>query len=397
MNTRRAASAAAILFSSIFFMTASVSAQVASVKLELYNHQVWIKVGLTGRKADSLAFLFDSGAGIGLLDSAVAVDIFKGKDFAQEATTGAGGNSVMKVLYNQSLYIGGIRVDSVNFLVNNLSRLSAAEGRKLDGIVGYDLLKKYVTRIDLDKGTLSLYNDIKDLGAEKGKPLVFEYSPEVGFLPRVKCSFTTQAGQSYSGYFFFDSGAGVPALLNTPFVNSNRLLTSSGKTLRLPSQGMTNSSDRYLARIRDFSFGGYTFKDIPLSMSQTTSGVNAMEGYAGLLGNELLFRYNLTFDYTHDAIYLQPNRYYAMPFDFPYCGFGLKLQDGGVYIAAVASDAPEKGLGLEEGAQVIGVNGRTGLGIAEIRELLKHPGKVTLKVRQQGAEKQIEIPLYPRI
>jgi hypothetical protein len=383
--------------SSILLFTNKADAQVATVKLELYNHQVWIKVGLTGTKTDTLNFLFDSGASTALLDSTVARQIFKDDKFGQITGTGAGGSTRMQVLDNQRIYVGSVKIDSVKLLVNNLGNLSATIGRKLDGIIGFDLLKKYVTRIDLDQQTLTLYSDIQDLKVEKGKPLAFEYSPEINFLPRIECSFTTLAGQTYTGWFFLDSGAGLTTLLNTPFVNTNKLLTTTGKTLQLKTMGMTNASERYLARVKDFSFGSYIFKDVPVSLSQTTSGVSAMDGYLGLLGNEFLFRFNMTFDYNHNAIYLQPNKYYATLFDFPLCGFGVKLENGKVYISSIAPDAPEKVQGLRSGDEIVSVNGKNNLNITELRELLKHPGKIIVKVRQRNAEKTFDIPLYPRI
>jgi hypothetical protein len=383
--------------SSILLLINKADAQVATIKLELYNHQVWLKAGLTGTKTDTLNFLFDSGAGTALLDSTVACQIFKDDKFGEIIGTGAGGSTRMQVLDNQSIYLGDVKIDSVKLLVNNLGNLSATIGRKLDGIIGFDLLKKYVTRIDLDQQTLTLYRDIQDLKAEKGQPLAFEYSPEINFLPRIKCSFTTLAGRTYSGWFLLDSGAGLTTLLNTPFVNTNKLLTTTGKTLQLKTMGMTNASERYLARIKDFSFGSYVFKDVPASLSQTTSGVNAMDGYLGLLGNEFLFRFNMTFDYNHDAIYLQPNKYYVTPFDFPLCGFAVKLENGKVYVSSIAPDAPEKVQGLRSGDEIVSVNGKNDLNIAEIRELLRHPGKIIVKVRQANAEKTFDIPLYPRI
>jgi len=386
-----------LILASIAFFNTSASAQVATVKLELYNHQVWLKAGLTGTKTDTLNFLFDSGAGTALLDSTVARKIFKDGKFGQITGIGAGGSTRMQVLDNQSIYLGGLKIDSVKLLVNNLGNLSATVGRKLDGIIGFDLLKKYVTRIDLDQQILTLYKDLQDLKAEKGRPLAFEFSPEISFLPRLKCSFTTLAGKSYSGWFFMDSGAGLTTLLNTPFVNINKLLHTTGKTLQLKTMGMTNASERYLARIKDFSFGGYVFKDVPLSLSQATSGVSAMDGYLGLLGNEFLFRFNMTFDYNHSAIYLQPNKYYTTPFDFPLCGFSVKLGNGKVYVSFIAPDAPEKVQGLAPGDEIVSVNNRNNLSIAEVRELLKHPGKIILKVKQGNAEKTFDIPLYPRI
>jgi hypothetical protein len=379
------------------FGNGNATAQVATVKLELYNHQVWLKVGLTGPGSDTLNFLFDSGAGAGLLDSAVARRIFRDGHFGDITGTGAGGSTRMQMLENREVFLGGIRVDSVTLLVNNLDNLSSTLGRRLDGIIGYSLLKKFVTRIDLDEGTLSLYKDIGDVKAEKGRPLDFEFSPEIGFLPRVSGRFTTVEGEAFSGWFFMDSGAGLTAMLNTPMVNAHRLLGRVGKTLRLKTVGMTSSSDRYIARIKDFSFGGYVFKDVPLSLSQVTSGVNAMEGYWGLLGNEFLFRFNLTFDYVHNAIYLQPNKYYATPFEFPLCGFAVKLVEGKVCVASIAPDAPEAVQGLATGDVIVGVNGKTDVRIEEVREVLKHPGKVMLQVRRGDVVRVLKVDLFPRV
>ncbi|MFL9483891.1 aspartyl protease family protein [Chitinophagaceae bacterium LWZ2-11] len=387
-----------ILSLTALFTGTYVHAQIATFKIEKYYNQVWLKAGLGNNTRDSLLFLFDSGAGTALLDSAVAAKLFPDKHYNQTSAMGASGSASMKLLHNESIYFNQFKLDSVNFLVNDLSRLSATLGRKLDGIIGYNLIKKYVTRIDLDAGTISIYKDIRDVKGSLGKPLTFGFSPEIPFLPRVKCSFTTVTGQTYTGYFFFDSGAGMTAMLNTPFVNANQLLTKAGKTLRLKSEGLTNSSDRYVARVASFNFSGETFKDLPISMTQTTTGVNAMGGeYAGLLGNEFLYRYNLTLDYTHNAIYLQPNKYYADKFDFPLCGFALKTSNGRNYIATVSSESPEYAQGLKEGDEIIKVNGKAGLAIADIRELLKHEGQITLRVKQNTGEKEFVVSLYPRV
>lgn len=375
----------------------TAKAQVSTLKMELYNRQVWIKVALKKANADSLQFIFDSGADASLVDSAVVASVFPNKHLNSIHAMGAGGSATMQRLTGQSVYLNGLELPNVNFVVNNLSRLSARMGRKLDGIIGYDLLKQYVTQIDIDHLNLRIYRDIDDITADKGKPLDFDFGSEFSHFPKLKGSFTAQDGQSYSGNFIFDSGAGVTALLNTPFVNENQLLTRLGKTINLKSDGLTNSSDKYTARINTFTFNGETFKALPISMSQTAAGVSAAKGYAGLIGNQLLFRYNITFDYKHKAVYLQPNNTHSAPFNFPLCAFGLRLSNGNIYIDNIAAGSPEKELGLEENAQLISVNGKKGLPITEIRNLLLHNGKITFKVKQTNGEKEFIIPLYPRI
>ncbi len=380
-----------------FLSLAPASAQVSTLKMELFNQQVWIKVALQNSNADSLQFVFDSGAAASLLDSAIVARVFPDKHLDRINAMGVGGNAAMKQLNGQSLYLNGLKLDNVNFVVSDLSRLSGRMGRKLDGIIGYDLLKQYVTQIDIDHKSLRIYKDINDITTEKGKPLDFDFSPQFANFPRMKGSFTTQAGQSYSGYFIFDSGAAVTAMLNTPFVNEHQLLTKSGKTTSTKAEGLTNSSDKYTARINSFTFNGETFNDLPISMSQTTAGVSAAKGYVGLIGNQLLFRYNIIFDYKHSAIYLQPNAAHNAPFEFPLHSFTLKTSNGNIYLDNIAPGSPEKEQGLEENAQLISVNGKKDMSITEVRKLLQHEGKITLKVKQTGGEKEFVIPLYPRI
>jgi len=373
------------------------TAQVAVLKAELHNHQLWIKARLNGAPTDTLNLVFDSGAGSSLLDSSVVARIFPGRRLGQSMAKGASGTTTMQVLGNESIYLGGQKLDGINFLVNNLNRLSGTMGRRLDGIIGYDILKRFVVRLDLDKQTLALYQHIDDVKEDKGPALDFDFSPDINFLPRIKGSFTTQNNKVYSGYFFFDSGAGLACLLNTPFVDDNNLLSESGPVLHMRADGLTNTTDRITARARSFSIGGYTFNDVPLGMSKTAAGVSAMKGYAGLVGNEILYKYNITFDYAHKAIYMQPNRSHDAAFQFPMAAFAFKTDGAGVYVSNVAPDSPEEQLGLKQGDRLLSINGKANLDLDRARAFLARKGNIKLKVRRDNTEKEFNINLYPRI
>ena len=99
-------------------------AQPVAVKFRIISHELFIPVRLTLAQGDTLNFMFDSGAGTTLLDSAAAVRLHLSATSGQEVT-GAGGNARMKVVNDLSLAIGSIRLDSLTVVVCDLSKASA--------------------------------------------------------------------------------------------------------------------------------------------------------------------------------------------------------------------------------------------------------------------------------
>ena len=59
---------------------------------------------------------------------------------------------------NLKLKIGSLTVDSLDFHINNYDILTAVYGERIDGIIGYSLLKRYIFKIDYDSSKIDIYS-----------------------------------------------------------------------------------------------------------------------------------------------------------------------------------------------------------------------------------------------
>lgn len=372
-------------------------AQPVAVKFRLISHELFIPVRLTFAPGDTLNFMFDSGAGTTLLDSAAALRLQVSSSSGQEVT-GAGGAATMKVTYGLSLWVGGLRLDGLTAVISDLSKASGIMGLRMDGIIGYDVLKRYPLAIDMDRQLLIIYSAHKDLPQQKGMPLSFVFYPQIPFLPEVRAAFTASDGKTFSGDYLLDTGAGLTALLNTPYIKTEHLDALPGKQMTFRTEGVTGPGERSITRIASFTFSGFRFNDLPVQLARTPAGISAMTGVAGLLGNELMYRFNLFFDYPDGTIYLAPNGHYNDAMEFPLCGFQLKTDGHHLWIAHLVADSPEAAAGMQENEEVLRIDGKQRLSLLQARALLKQAGKVVQPtLRQHGHVSQIAVKLTPRV
>ena len=78
--------------------------------------------------------------------------------------------------------------------------------------------------------------------------------------------------------------------------------------------------------------------------------------WGGLVGNDILRRFNTILNYDKKDIYLIPNTHYNDPFDYSYSGIELYFVDGLIIAGDVAKDSPAEKAGLKENDIIIAVN-----------------------------------------
>ena len=71
---------------------------------------------------------------------------------------GIAGIRTVSFLNNQKLHLPGLTVDSLNFHVNNYDILTSVYGEKIDGIIGYSFLSRYILKIDYDTSQLEVWS-----------------------------------------------------------------------------------------------------------------------------------------------------------------------------------------------------------------------------------------------
>ena len=177
--------------------------------------------GQFGDFKDSLSFILDTGSGGISLDSAT-VDKLDLKPTPSNLTIlGIAGIRKVSFLYNRKLRLPGLTVDSLNFHINDYGILTSVYGEKIDGIIGYSLLSRYILKINYD----SLKIDVFTIGRIKYPRGGWLYEPILRTLPvqtaRIKDATTINTK------LLFDLGAGLCLMLSKEFVEDSIFFDSS--------------------------------------------------------------------------------------------------------------------------------------------------------------------------
>jgi len=97
---------------------------------------------------DTLNFILDTGSGGISLDSTTA-EYLKLKPVPSDRTIRTiAGIRMVSFINNQRMKLGSVTIDSLDFHINNYDILTAVYGERIDGIIGYSILKKFIFKID---------------------------------------------------------------------------------------------------------------------------------------------------------------------------------------------------------------------------------------------------------
>ena len=328
---------------------------------------------------DTLNFILDTGSGGISLDSAT-VDYFNLRPTPSDLTIlGIAGSRKVSFLYNQRLRLPGLNVDSLNFHVNDYDILTSVYGEKVDGIIGYAVLSRYIFLINYDSLKINVYSNGR-LKYPRGGWL---YEPVLRTLPvqsaRIRDARTTQSR------FLFDIGAGLCLMLNKDFIEDSAFLDKKRVLFAKEAEGVGGKIDMHMTVIKEIRLGPYRFRNVPVFIFNDTFNLTSYPYLNGIIGNDILRRFNMILNYAKREFYFMPNSHYTNPFDYAYSGVELYLVDGKIVLGDVADGSPASLAGLKEGDEVIGINNLLGRDLQQYKTALQAQGeKVKMIVTRDG-------------
>lgn len=299
---------------------------------------------------DTLNFILDTGSGGISLDS-TTTDYFGLKGTPSDRTIrGIAGIRNVSFLYNRKLHMHGLTIDSLNFHINDYSILTAVYGEKIDGIIGYSVLSRYVVKLDYDSSKIEFWTK----GLYKYPRGGFLLRPIINTIPIQQARVRDE--KAITARFLYDMGAGLNLMLSTDFLNDSSLLNKKRKLYVKEAEGLGGKIDMSMTVLKEVKLGPYKFRNVPIYVFNDSFNITSYPYLGGLIGNDLLRRFNVTMNYDRRDIYLVPNSHFNEPFDYSYTGLELYYIDGRIIIGDVAKGSPAEEAGLKEDDIVVAVN-----------------------------------------
>jgi len=385
-----------LAFFLIVFGVINSYAQQIKLSFELSKDKkaIFIKLPMENQK-DSLLFFFDTGAGTTLLDKKIA-EKYNLKGDYQTEVTGAGGKKLYEVMTNQKIFFDRNQfIDSTNVVLDDLSRLNTTYEKKFDGIIGAAILTNYLTKIDFEMQTMNLYKFDEPIDYDGYEKISFEL---FSGIPRIPISFELRNNEKFSGDILFDSGARLTLLVNTPYKEKNDLLNKIDEKVLYSSRNLSNNTNYSKGLIKSIQLGNTIIKNknLGISLSSDRQGVSSLDNLLGILGSEIINRFNFILDYKNKNLYLKPNDLFHMDFEPLAKPITFEYSDdrSDIIISNVMenTDAYEKG--LKKGQKIISINNIVSKDIDTYDQLLRKNRKIILKyIDYNGQIKSVQIKL----
>ena len=330
------------------------------IPFEYKNNLIIIDVNFQGYLP--LKFIFDTGAEHTIISKREITDLLKipyrkefkiiGSDMSTEIT---------------AFLITGIQLQIADLLLPNRSmlvldkdhlHLEEVAGVKIHGILGSDIFKRYVVRINYYKKVITFYRaeafKLPNKGFEKIELEIFKNKPYI----KEKVFLSTQ--DSLPIKLLVDSGAALSLLLHT---NSHPQLTIPENAVNGKlAFGLGGFIEGYLGRVRQLEIGkNFRLNEVLTNFQDLHPGLDTsfLNQRNGLLGNQALSRFDVIIHYPFEELYLRPNKTYRNTFEFDKSGLiiiatGENLTSFSIH--EIIENSPAFEMGLQKGDIIKSIN-----------------------------------------
>jgi len=314
-------------------------------------------------------FILDTGSGGISLDSATCAEFNIPHSPSGRTINGIAGIKEVDYSTNNTLVLPGLLVHGLDFYINDYEILSSVYGEKIDGIIGYSFLSRYIVKVDFD----SLRVEVYDPGTIRYPPNGYLLHPLFTALPilpmRIKDEKTCVAN------FYLDSGAGLCFLLSKAFITDTPLLMKKRKFVSIQAEGLGGKKRMELTLIKEVKIGPYRFRKVPTNILNDEYNATSYPYVGGLLGNDILRRFNIVYNYPKKEIHLLPNKHYKDEFDYSYTGMSLYFIDEKIVVDDVIKGSPADQAGFKVDDVILAINNNFSNNISQYKNILQSAGE----------------------
>jgi len=192
--------------------------------------------------------------------------------------------------------------------------------------------------------------------------------------------------------FYFDTGAGLCFLMSDRFAGDSNILQAKRQPILTRAEGMGGKVMMRQTVVKMLQVGRFKFRNVPTYLYPDEFNVTAYPSVGGLLGNDLLRRFNIILNYPKREIHLLPNSHFKELFDYAYTGFSIYYENGNIIVEDVIKDGPADKAGIKVNDIIIGVNTNFTNNIMQYKDLLQSAREnIQVVLRRDGQLIQLKI------
>lgn len=344
-----------------------------------YQGHIYMRAKVDGQEGD---FLFDTGADQIYIDSVFySANEMKHGRLAMASVPGAGvGVQRVPVILDTVKAVFGDETFARNIVP--LIHLKQILGDKADGIIGSGWCRDRILRVNYGEEYMCILDRITPEIQQSYTAVPFEWKNQ---RIRVPVEIVLPDGTSYQVRSYLDLGSGSALVLTSSFAESVNVESHVKKKVkRMTKQGgIGGSSVSYEFRAQSLTLAGFQMQQPVLNYSVDQQGALATDRHDGLLGNEVMERFDLIIDFPGRQLLLKPNDHIYKEFKSSLYGLTLtnRAETLGCWVVnAIYEGSPADKAGISGGDKVTMVNSVSVKEVSDEQriELLQNPESLTL-------------------
>ncbi|MBC7654829.1 MAG: aspartyl protease family protein [Oligoflexus sp.] len=305
-------------------------------------------------------FILDTGVGITLITDPLLKDSLNLKYLRKIELSGLGSQIELTAYTTPFLNFKIASTEAKNcaaaILDNDILNLSNYAGMKIHGLIGYDFFKSFKVRINYNTQLLKVYQNSFPKLIAKGNKIDLQIE---GNKPYVNVLVNVPNHQKLTLKMLIDTGSGNPISLET--YQKNAFPLPDNFVIANLGVGLGGKIRGFKGRINKLKIGKFFLDSVIAAFpyyEDIAAKITSVERN-GSIGNTLLKKFDVLFDYQNSCMYLKGNNTLKEPFEYDMSGMELAAfgdNFDAFFVTRIESGSPADELGVQIGDQLLRLN-----------------------------------------